>query len=132
MAYPKGAYENHDRLPVPERPQWGPARKINFNTKRYVIKANGSLDHMPPIAQRVVILVLKNEINPETNTLVNRNQWAQGVRNTLSPLERETPPAIRLISVSAEPNGVDGVTKTVIFKDLGTQASEPPIEVQIP
>ena len=131
MGYPQGPYEKHDRLPVPERPQWGPAREIDFTTGRYVIKANGSFSHMPPVAQRVVILVLNNEVNPPFNTLVSRNQWVQDVTNILRPLERESPPSIRIEGVEAIPTEPGGVEKIVRFRDLSDQ-SNPIVEVQIP
>lgn len=131
MAYPQGPYQRHSTLPVESRPVLGPARKIDFVTRRYVLDDNGSIEAMSPTAQRVVILVMLNVPVPKFNTIQARNEIGQGIRNILSPLQIESPPAIELLNVTVEKDGPSGMKRTIKFRDLSDQR-HPVTTVQLP
>ena len=119
MSYASGPYAKFTSLPVLPRPKVHSARNIAFATLRYTIDSTtGGFEKMPPIAQKVALLLLFDVEEPKFNTEQGRNKLKTDVRNALADMARAPNPEIRIEEIVVERDAGGSANRRVVFTDL--------------
>lgn len=121
MPYSRGPYALPSSLPVPARPVLHSARKIDPQTRRYVmVAATGGFASMHSIPQRVYFLVC--QVAPRSEFVTPDD--LEGVRRrivlALEVLTKAVPPAIELQAVTVTSGAMGQTDRLVKFQDLTT------------
>jgi hypothetical protein len=124
VPYTKGPYSTPSSIPAPDRPELSDSRGIQFSTGTYITNSAGGFDAMPPIAQRVLLLVAFAGGTPDP--LITPQAMASAkdrIRKALSILTSGKTPAIRIDELEASRTGAGTTGITLRFKDLTTSLS---------
>lgn len=131
MSYTTGPYARYTTLPVPDRPTASSARNIDFTTLRYTIDSTtGGFERMPPVVQRVMLLILNNVPEPRLNTEQELTAIKQSIEASLAILTAAPNPQIELKEVTVVRDFAGSARRNVVFTDL-TRNTGNDITVQV-
>lgn len=120
MPYATGPYSEFPALPAPSPSLVVPTRKTDFATKRYVQDANGGIESMRDVANRVILKVAFAKIVQTHKSERENARVEQEIRAALADMEAGPEPEITIVSIVTD-DAVPGVLRrTLTFRDLTT------------